>query len=151
MSSAGRESTVLELEHELAVLVRRLKRVIAERARGVHEDLPAAGYLMLARMVEKGPMRPSALVDAFDLDKGAVSRQIQLLVDLGLATKERDPDDGRAWLVSPTEAARQRTKAMVRARRARLADLLEDWSDDELASFVATLGRYNATLEAGSR
>ena len=147
MSPTGRESQILGLEHEVALLVRRLKRVISERARTIHEDLTPAGYLMLAYMVEKGPRRPSEVVDAFDLDKGAVSRQIQVLVDLGLATKERDPDDGRAWIVSPTDAARERIKAMVTARRARLGRLLEDWPDEELESFVATLGRYNATLE----
>jgi DNA-binding MarR family transcriptional regulator len=76
-----------------------------------------------------------------------VSRQIQLLVDLGLATKERDPDDGRAWVVAPTDAARDRISAMVSARRARLGRRLEDWSDEDLEGFVATLGRYNATLE----
>ena len=147
MSPTGREGHILDLEHEVAVLVRRLKRVISERARTIHKDLTPAGYLMLAYLVDKGPMRPSAVVDAFDLDKGAVSRQIQLLVDFGLVTKEHDPGDGRAWVVSPTDEARQRIKVMVAARRARLGRLLEDWPDEELESFVTTLGRYNATLE----
>jgi DNA-binding MarR family transcriptional regulator len=147
VSPTRRESQILGLEHELAVLVRRLKRVISERARTIHEELTPAGYLMLTYMGEKGPVRPSEVVNTFDLDKGAVSRQIQLLVDLGLATKERDPDDGRAWVVAPTDAARDRISAMVSARRARLGRRLEDWSDEDLEGFVATLGRYNATLE----
>lgn len=145
--SSDRESIILDLEHEVAVLVRRLKRVISERARLIHEDLTPTGYLVLAYLVEKGPMRPSTVVDAFDLDKGAVSRHVQTLVDHGLATKERDPDDGRAWVVSPTDEARHRLSDLAASRRARLGRLLEDWSDDDLGAFVATLGRYNATLD----
>ncbi|QIK74414.1 MarR family winged helix-turn-helix transcriptional regulator [Nocardioides piscis] len=145
--SSDRESIILDLEHEVAVLVRRLKRIISERARMIHEDLTPTGYLVLAHLVEKGPMRPSTVVDAFDLDKGAVSRHVQTLVDHGLATKERDPDDGRAWVVSVTEEARHRLNEVAASRRARLGRLLEDWSDDELGAFVATLGRYNATLD----
>ncbi|MCW2833572.1 MAG: MarR family transcriptional regulator [Nocardioides sp.] len=147
MSPTRRERQILGLEHELAVLVRRLKRVISERARTVHEELTPAGYLILTYVVEKGSVRPSEVGNAFDLDKGAVSRQIQLLVDLGLATKERDPDDGRAWVVRPTDAALERTSAMAAARRARLGQRLEDWADEDLEGFVATLARYNTTLE----
>lgn len=145
--SANRESIILDLEHEVVVLMRRLKRVIAERAHLIHEDLTPAGYLMLAYMVEKGPMRPSTIVDVFDLDKGAVSRHIQTLVEHGLATKERDPDDGRAWVVTPTDVARRRLTELTISRRAHLGRLLEDWSDEDLGGFVATLGRYNATLD----
>ncbi|WP_442940144.1 MarR family transcriptional regulator [Nocardioides sp. B-3] len=47
-------------------------------------------------MIEQGTVRASAVVEAFHLDKGAVSRHVQTLVDFGLAAKERDPDDGRA-------------------------------------------------------
>lgn len=146
MSLSRRESDILDLEHEVAVLVRRLKRVISERARMIHDELTPAGYLILAYLAEKGPMRASAVVEAFDLDKGAVSRQVQLLVDLGLATKERDPSDGRAWVVSPTDEAHRRIEVVATSRRARLGRLLEDWSDEELGGFVATLGRYSATL-----
>lgn len=147
MSPANRERTILDLELELSVLVRRLKRVIGERARIIHPDLTPAGYLMLAYMAERGPVRASAVVEAFNLDKGAVSRHVQALVEFGLATKERDPEDGRAWVVSLTDEGRRRMTDLATERRERLGRLLGDWSDEELASFVATLGRYNASLE----
>jgi DNA-binding MarR family transcriptional regulator len=147
VSPANRERTILDLELELSVLVRRLRRVIGERARTIHPDLTPAGYLMLAYMAERGPVRASAVVEAFNLDKGAVSRHVQALVELGLATKERDPEDGRAWVVSLTDEGRRRMTELATERRERLGRLLGDWSDEELASFVATLGRYNASLE----
>jgi DNA-binding MarR family transcriptional regulator len=147
VSPANRERVILDLELELSVLVRRLKRVIGERARTVHPDLTPAGYLMLAYMIERGPVRASAVVEAFDLDKGAVSRHVQTLVDFGLATKERDPADGRAWVVSPTDEGRRRMDEVAIERRERLGRRLGDWSDDDLGAFVATLGRYNASLD----
>lgn len=147
MSQPDRERTILDLELELSVLVRRLRRTIGERARTIHPDLTAAGYLMLAYMAEHGPVRASAVVEAFNLDKGAVSRHVQALVELGLATKDRDPDDGRAWVVSLTDEGRRRMTELATERRERLGRLLGDWSDEELASFVATLGRYNASLD----
>ena len=90
------------------------------------------GYLMLGYMNERGPVRASAVVEAFNLDKGAVSRHVQALVEFGLATKERDPDDGRAWVVSLTEEGRPRMHELATVRRAQLGRRLEDWSDDEL-------------------
>lgn len=148
MSPADRDRRILDLEVELAVLVRRIRRVIGERARTIHPELTPTGYLMLAHMNERGPVRASAVVEAFDLDKGAVSRHVQSLVELELATRERDPDDGRAWVVSLSDEGRRRMHALAATRRAHLGRRLEDWSDDELDAFVATLGRYNASLDA---
>lgn len=147
MSAADRERTILDLEVELSVLVRRIKRVIGERARLIHPDLTPMGYLMLGYLNERGPVRASAVVEAFNLDKGAVSRHVQALVELGLATKERDPEDGRAWVVSLTEEGRLRMHELATVRRAQLGDRLGDWSDDELDSFVGMLARYNVSLE----
>jgi DNA-binding MarR family transcriptional regulator len=147
VSTPDRERVILDLELELSVLVRRLKRVIGERARTIHPELTPAGYLMLAYMAERGPVRASGVVEAFNLDKGAVSRHVQALVDFGLATKERDPDDGRAWVVSLTDEGRRRMTELATERRERLGRRLGDWSDEELGSFVATLARYNASLD----
>lgn len=147
MSATDRDGVLLGLEVELSVLVRRIKRVIAVRARVIHPELTPAGYLMLAFMTERGPVRPSAMVEAFNLDKGAVSRHVQSLVDFDLATKERDPDDGRAWVVTLSEEGRRRMDDLTTTRRVHLGERLEGWSDEELDTFVATLGRYNASLE----
>lgn len=147
MSPANRERTILDLEVELSVLLRRIRRVVGERARSIHPELTPAGYLILAYMIERGQVRASVVAEVFNLDKGAVSRHVQALIDFHLATKERDPDDGRAWVVSPTEVARERVDQLATAGRERLGRRLEDWSDDELDIFVATLGRYNASLD----
>lgn len=147
MSQESRERTILDLELELSRLVRRIRRVVGERARTIHPDLSPAGYLILAYMIESGTVRASAVVETFHLDKGAVSRHVQTLVKFGLAAKERDPQDGRAWVVSPTDEARARMAELTTERREQLGRRLGDWSDNELSDFVATLGRYNTSLD----
>lgn len=142
-----RNDVVSQLELEVGQLLRRVKRVLAERASLVHDDLQPASYLMLAHLVARGPARSSALSEVFSLDKGAVSRQVQQLVDLGLVAREPDPADGRATILLATDLARGRVDAVQAARRERLDQRLAEWTDEELARFVADLARYNRTLE----
>ena len=50
-------------------------------------------------------MRASTVADLFSIDKGAISRQVTHLIELGLIEKSRDPEDGRAWLLTATPDA----------------------------------------------
>jgi len=145
-----RVDSLRQLEQEMGVVVRRLKRVIGERARAVHADLQPAAYLMLTHVEAHGPVRASALAETFDVDKGAVSRQVNHLIDLGLLSGERDPEDGRATLLSVTAEGVRRLAEVIEHRRALLDQRLGDWSADDLAAFVDDLSRYNAALESAA-
>lgn len=134
------------LEREVGVLIRRIKRVIGERARAVHEDLQPASYLMLSWLVDEGPVRASSMVEHFAIDKGAVSRQLQHLDDLGLVVRTPDPADGRATLVAASDDARQRLADVTEHRRKWLDERLGDWDAAELSAFAGTLQRYNEAL-----
>ena len=144
---ATRADSLGRLEHEFGVVLRRVKRVLAERARAVHPDLPPSSYLMLAYLEESGPCRSSAMADLFAMDKGAISRQVQHLVDLGLVERTPDPADGRAALLAVTDDTRRRMAEVQRSRREWLDQRLGHWSDDDLRVFVDMLGRYNASLD----
>jgi DNA-binding MarR family transcriptional regulator len=144
--NVDRAESLRLLEQEVGVLIRRVRRVIGERARAVHADLQPAAYLMLGHLAEHGPMRASSMAEAFDVDKGAISRQVQHLIDLGLVDRSPDPADGRATLLSANAAAVDRLEAVADLRRRHLQERLGDWDDDELADLAGTLQRYNATL-----
>ena len=135
------------LEQEVGVLIRRVKRVIGERSRSVHPDLQPASYLMLMYLAEEGALRSSVLSDRFNVDKGAISRQVQHLVDLGLLDREPDPDDGRAMLISASPDAVRRLRGVDRDRRHWLEGQLSEWSETDLHDFVAGLSRYNRALD----
>jgi DNA-binding MarR family transcriptional regulator len=136
------------LEREVGVLIRRIRRVIGERARAVHEDLQPASYLLLSWLVDEGPVRASSMVEKFNIDKGAVSRQLQHLAELGLVERTPDPADGRATLVAASEDAKHRLADVAEHRRKWLDERLGDWTTDELATFAATLEKYNLALNA---
>lgn len=136
------------LEQEVGVMIRRIRRVIRERAHAVHPQLPGSSYLMLSWLLAHGAQRSSSMAEAFGIDKGAVSRQLQHLVDLDLVDRSPDPDDGRATLVSASATAVERMSAVADERRRWLDERLGDWSEDDLTSFVDLLRRYNAALDA---
>jgi DNA-binding MarR family transcriptional regulator len=143
---SSRADSLRHLEREVGVLIRRIKRVIGERARAVHEDLQPASYLMLSWLADEGPVRASSMVEKFSIDKGAVSRQLQHLDDLGLVVRTPDPADGRATLVAASDDARLRLADVADHRRKWLDEQLGDWTAEELEGFAATLERYNQAL-----
>jgi len=139
-------NTLRALEHEVTLMVRRIKRVVAERARAIDPTLMPIGLIMLGLVHEQGPVRQTVLVETLGMDKGAISRQVQNLLDLGLVVREPDPADGRAALLSVTAEGEHRLARVADERRAMLEQRLSDWSPDDLAQFVALLARYNRSL-----
>lgn len=145
------DETLRSLEHEMGVLVRRLRRVIAERAKMVHPDLSPVAYSMLVALHDSGPRRASDLVGQFSIDKGAVSRQVQALLELGMIERTPDPEDRRAAILAITEEGERRLKKIMRTRREELRERLAGWESGDLDDFVTALGRYNASLEEPDR
>ena len=146
--TSDRQATVRRIEDEVGVLVRRLRRVIAERAQEVHESLHPSQFVLLNHLADHGPLRASTIVEHFAMDKASVSRQVQHLIELGMVDRTPDPEDGRATLLSVSDEGRRRLSDVAAHRRKLLDERLGDWDDDDLAGFAASLARYNATLEA---
>ncbi len=141
-----RADSLRHLEQELGVLIRRVRRVIGDRARAVHPDLQPAAYLMLAWLADEGPRRAADIAETFNLDKGAVSRQLGQLEGLGLVARTEDPDDRRAMRVVATDEAVRRLADVTAHRRKWLEERLGDWSADELEQLAGSLERYNRAL-----
>ena len=144
----SRADSLRHLEREVGVLIRRIRRVIGERARAVHEDLQPASYLMLSWLADEGPVRASSMVEHFGIDKGAVSRQLQHLVDLGLVERTPDPADGRATLVAASDDAVRRLADVAEHRRKWLDEQLGDWTRRGARGVRRRLERYNQALNA---
>lgn len=144
--AATRDYVLSDLETEVGVLIRRVRRVIGDRARAVHPDLLPGAYVILAHIRGRGPLRASTLSQAFVIDKGAISRQVQHLIDLGLVERNPDPEDGRATLLSASAEGERRFVAVTAERRKELAEKLGDWSEEEMAQFARSLRRYNDAL-----
>ena len=134
------------IEAEVGTLIRRVKRVMGERAREIHPDLHPITYFILTHLAVHGPLRGADLADAFGMDKGGVSRQVQTLVDLGLVERQPNPEDRRAILLDATEVGRERLRTVARSRSDRFDERLSHWSDAELSTFARQLASYNRAL-----
>lgn len=141
-----RHDDLRRIEAEVGSLIRRVKRVIGERAREVHPELHPMTYFILTHLAANGPMRGADLSDAFGMDKGGVSRQVQSLVDLGLVERRPDAEDRRAILLDATTEGRRRLEVMSRHRSDRFDRRLSGWSDAELSEFATRLAAYNSAL-----
>lgn len=141
-----RVDALREVEGEMAVLLRRLRRVIGERARAVHPELQASSYLMLGYVRDNGPLRASAMCTVFDIDKGAISRQVQHLIDLGMVDRQPDPEDGRATLLSISEEGLRRLETVADGRRRQIDEKLSAWTVEDLVGFASSIRRYNDAL-----
>ena len=141
------DETMRGLEHEMGVLVRRIRRLIAERARMVHPDLSPVAYSMLLALNDSGPRRASDLVDLFSIDKGAVSRQVGSLLELGLIVRSPDLEDRRAAILAITEEGSRRLASVAALRRREVGERLSGWSEEDLQRFVGMMARYNGALE----
>lgn len=145
MPEADRIELTGALEREFGVLARRLRKVMSDRARLVHPALSVTGYGMLMQLSIE-PQRSSDLAETCALDKGAVSRVVRQLEDLGFVERFPDPDDGRAQLLRLTRTARERLAEVADRRRSGFADLIEDWDTQDLRQLVEGLRRYNEAL-----
>ena len=105
--------------------------------------LERPAYFVLAKIHLLGPVRPSALAELLGLDLSTVSRHVSALERAGWVARERDPEDGRAYLVRATPEGvavfhvnRQRWFDMVR-------QILSDWPEQDLHDLVRLLTRFN--------
>jgi DNA-binding MarR family transcriptional regulator len=117
--SENREDIAQALEQATALLMRHL----ADR-----QGLGLTSSWVLSRLGAEGPVRLTALAAAMGVSQPSMTQLVQRLEREGLATRVRDPQDGRASLVGITDAGRALLAELRRARRSRLAQLLETLS-----------------------
>ncbi|WP_225834867.1 MarR family transcriptional regulator [Streptomyces sp. NK08204] len=147
VTAGGADQEFLALERELTVLLRRARASQGEMAREVHPDLESSAYGLLVRLDEQGGRRATELAAYIGVGKATMSRQLRALEDLGLITREPDPADGRAWLVTLTDEGRRRVGRVREARRARYVRQLAHWDRHEVAELARLLNELNQVME----
>ncbi|MEA2684558.1 MAG: hypothetical protein QOK05_2886 [Chloroflexota bacterium] len=101
-----------------------------------------------------GPMRMSELARRQGTDISTVSRQVRAAEALGLVQRAPDVADGRASILSLSPAGHRMADRLRRSHRRVVAEILEDWSADEVESFSRLLARFTerflATADGGA-
>ena len=133
-----------ELEHELAVVMRRARGLSGALARDVHPELDAAAYGLLARIDEVGTVRVTDLASYFSVGKPTVSRQVALLEQLSLVRRTQNDEDARSRRLTLTTRGRTLLARAREARRAHLREQLGSWSTDDVKALAELLQRFNS-------
>lgn len=141
-----RRAVAEQVERELTALFRRIRSFSFAVAAEVHPGLEPASYGLMGVIHDAGSLRGSDLVERLGLDKSTISRQLAQLVEIGLAERIPDPDDGRARRVQLTERGVAELMTLRRERHRRLQARFASWSSAELQDLAGWLTRLNATL-----
>lgn len=100
-----------------------------------------AAAVILRRLEELEPLRPSELAAKLEVEAPHVTRQVQRLEDLGYVTRIADAGDRRAQLIGLTPSGRDAAGRIREASRSAIAGALEGWSKDELHDLADLLSR----------
>jgi DNA-binding MarR family transcriptional regulator len=106
--AAARPVTTDNLGFLLAKASQRWNELLYERfvARGFGEVRPAYGSILLPLFEEDG-LRMGQLAERARLSKQTMTTMVRLLERAGLAVRERDDRDGRAFRIHLTDRARE--------------------------------------------
>ena len=105
------------------------------------------GLVPLAVVHRLAPARVKDVARELHVDFSVASRQLSALAAAGYVSRESDPEDRRAQLVTVTDSG---VAALERAHErivSVFATALEAWSDDEVRSLTGALDRLRADYE----
>ncbi|MFD8377939.1 MarR family winged helix-turn-helix transcriptional regulator [Streptomyces sp. NPDC059679] len=137
-SMASQDPVGRERREEIADVLEQLA-VLAVRQLGKrHISMTAASAL--GRLAREGPTRLTALAADEGVSQPAMTQLVQRLTKQGLMARVADPDDGRAVLVSITDAGRRLLAERRRDRVTRLSGLLAALPAEDQATLAAAVG-----------
>ncbi|XXJ18068.1 MarR family winged helix-turn-helix transcriptional regulator [Desulfovibrio caledoniensis] len=90
---------------ELAGLFRLASRLMA-RASHRQDSAHHAQHQVLSILLENGPMPQGELLEILDVRSSSLSELLRKLEDRELILRERNPEDRRGFIISPTDQAR---------------------------------------------
>lgn len=103
----------------------------------VASDLSRTDVVLLGTLAAQGPMRPGRIAAKLGCSASVVSRRLAALDEADLVTRDTDPLDGRAELVSLSRGGRARLDGVRRQLAEHLAERLQDWPADDVGRATA--------------
>ncbi|MEH0109918.1 MarR family transcriptional regulator [Tersicoccus sp. MR15.9] len=140
------EGTAAALVEQIMRLQRIIKHVTAHQSPSA-EGVGMAHVGILYMLCSASERRATDLADDLGIGTSALSRQISALEERGLLSRRPDPADGRASLLSVTDAGRGLVGAVNAERTQRLKDLLTGWDEAEAETATRTLGRLSEVFQ----
>jgi DNA-binding MarR family transcriptional regulator len=127
----------------LAMVTGRLNRRLRSAGGGLSHGLLSA----LSTLAKHGPLRLSDLAQIEMVSAPSTTRLVAELESKGLVSRQSDPDDGRAYLISITTAG-EGALSSTRSRRAQtLTDLMSKLDDNQRAAITDAMPVLEQLLE----
>jgi len=138
-----RDTALEDLYQGLTTLTRRARDVGDD----LHPGLTLVAYTLLAQIDVTPGARAADLAARFCLDKSTLSRQLDQLIVAGLLRRDGEQPGRRGQVLALTPAGQKHLAAAAQAVRCRLAELLADWDDHDIAVFARLVDRFNQSRE----
>ena len=135
------------LTASLSQLVRTGRHVSSRAAAQLYGDLPSFGWPLLVPLERNGAQRCSALAQQAGVDISVASRQLAALERSGYVFRRADPHDGRASLLSLTEAGAGALAAARSLRADWALGALAGWDEPDARLLSDLLDRLVVDLE----
>jgi DNA-binding MarR family transcriptional regulator len=123
-TSETREQLAPRLRWSITRMARRLRQEAGT-------DLGPSQVAALATVDRHGPFSPSELADIERIKRPTATRIVRHLEVAGLVERIRDPDDGRASILSITSEGRSHLRRLRERKTAYLARRLGDMSAED--------------------
>ena len=137
-----------EVKEELAP---RLRWAITRMARRLRQeagtDLGPSQVAALATIERHGPLSPSEVADRERIKRPTVTRIVRHLEAAGLVERVKDPEDGRASILSATSGARELLKRLRARKTAYLARRLAAMEAEDRRTLERAAELLEAMLE----
>lgn len=111
------------------------------------KDLSPTDTWLLGAIQQQGPVRASDLAGWQGVDKSTITPQVRRLEDFDLVSREVDPTDRRAVLLSLTPRGHQVQRRMGSAGASVLDQVLQGWSADDREALAVLITRFAEDLE----
>jgi DNA-binding MarR family transcriptional regulator len=118
------------------------RKVHARQAAAAGASVSAPGAVLLAALVEAGPLSLSELAQEAAMDPGAASRQVKVLEADGLVERSGRAGDARVQVLRATPAGRRLRKRVADVQDRHMADVLDGWSAADREQLATLLQRF---------
>ncbi|MCC9311087.1 MarR family transcriptional regulator [Kitasatospora sp. RB6PN24] len=142
----------MDTASELSRLLGPLRRAVmrASRSAAGLPDLPEAQIELLRALAAEGPLSPRTVAQRLRIAPSTVSNLVKTMVAAGLVSRDPDPGDLRAVVLTPSAAALDLLDRYDRTSSAALAhaiDQLPAGERDTLAASLPILAELVTALE----
>jgi DNA-binding MarR family transcriptional regulator len=102
---------------------------------GIRHMTPAQGNVLMVLFHQRRPTRAKKLAQISSVSEVTMGRFVHALEASGWVERTRDPDDARAWLVSPTTQAYGTLGALIRVSNRMMDEAFQGFDADDIERF----------------